>query len=88
MMARIWGFGDWDGQKYQNPARHTKKGVDTMAYFQLPNGGFGYYNSKYGSYSPEHGWVYNNQREETELVNSIVDDKLAEYSRRTEAELE
>lgn len=59
-----------------------------MAFFQLPSGNFGYYNSKYGSYSPEHGWVYNNQREETELVNSIVDDKLAEYSRRAEAELE
>ena len=67
---------------------HRKKGVDTMAFFQLPSGNFGYYNSKYGSYSPEHGWVYNNQREETELVNSIVDDKLAEYSRRAEAELE
>ena len=25
MMARIWGFGVWDGQKYQNPARHTEK---------------------------------------------------------------
>ena len=72
----------------KTPPATQKKGVDTMAYFQLPNGGFGYYNSKYGSYSPEHGWVYNNQREETDLVNSIVDDKLAEYSRRAETELE
>ena len=45
---------------------------DRMGYIQMPNGEWHYYNSAY-QYSNEHGVYYNNQREETELVNSIVD---------------
>lgn len=58
-----------------------------MGYIQMPNGEWNYYNSAY-QYSNEHGVYYNNQREETELVNSIVDQKLNEYSRRAEVQLE
>ena len=43
-----------------------------MGYIQMPNGAINYYNGAY-SYSAEHGAVYNNQHEETELINSIID---------------
>ena len=58
-----------------------------MGYVQMPNGEWHYYNSKY-QYSKDHGVYYNNQREETDLVNSIVDQKLNEYSRQAEVQLE
>ena len=45
---------------------------DRMGYIQMPNGAINYYNGAY-SYSAEHGAVYNNQHEETELINSIID---------------
>lgn len=69
---------------YQN---HTPSRSDRMAYVKLPNGSFVYVSGNY-QYSNEHGLYYNNQREETELVNSIVDQKLNEYSRQAEVQLE
>ena len=53
----------------------------------MPNGAFHYYNGN-TSYSAEHGAIYNNQREETELINNIVDQKLADYSKQAEQQLE
>lgn len=58
-----------------------------MAYIQMPNGSFAYVSGKY-QYSNEHGFIYNNQREETELINQIIDEKLNEYSRQAEQQLE
>ena len=58
-----------------------------MGFVQMPNGEWHYYNGAY-QYSKEHGVYYNNQREETDLVNSIVDQKLNEYSRQAEVQLE
>lgn len=58
-----------------------------MAYVQMPNGSFAYVSGNY-SYSKDHGFYYNNQREETELINRIVDEKLQEYSRQAEQQLE
>ena len=58
-----------------------------MGYIQMPNGAINYYSGAY-SYSAEHGAVYNNQHEETELINSIIDQKLNEYSRQAEQNLE
>lgn len=58
-----------------------------MAWVQMPNGSFGYFSGKY-QYSKEHGIQYNNQREETELINQIVDEKLQEYSKQAEQQLE
>ena len=58
-----------------------------MAYVKLPNSSFAYVSGNY-QYSNEHGFYYNNQREETELINQIVDSKLQEYSRQAELQLE
>ena len=58
-----------------------------MGYVQMPNGSFHYYGGNY-SYSSEHGLVYNNQSEETQLINSIVDQKLSAYSQQAEQTLE
>ena len=58
-----------------------------MALIQMPNGEFAYMSGGY-QYSKEHGVYYNNQREETELINEIVDLKLREYSKQAEQQLE
>lgn len=58
-----------------------------MGYIRMPNGSWHYYGGNY-QYSKEHGAYWNNQREETELVNRIVDQKLNDYSRMAEQELE
>lgn len=58
-----------------------------MAWVQMPNGEFGYFSGGY-QYSKDHGVYYNNQNEETELINEIVDLKLREYSKQAEQQLE
>lgn len=58
-----------------------------MAWVQMPNGEFGYFSGGY-QYSKEHGAYYNNQREETDLINKIIDQKLREYSKQAEQQLE
>lgn len=58
-----------------------------MGYIQMPNGAFHYYNGNI-QYSREHGAIYNNQREETELINNIIDQKLSDYSKQAEQQLE
>lgn len=58
-----------------------------MAWVQMPNGEFGYFSGGF-QYSKEHGAYYCNQTEETELVSQIVDQKLREYSKQAEQQLE